>query len=201
MPRILDIALACMMLLICAPLLLICVALIKVFSPGPVLFKQTREGLNGHQFAMLKLRTMQIDADVAVEHWLAARPADRQEWLLYRRLARDPRVIPFIGRPLRVFSIDELPQLWNVVRGDMTLVGPRPLEIDVLERFPKKYRHLRAVVRPGLTGLWQVSGRSEHELRRVLAIDIVYLRNRCLKLDLKILVRTPLAVVCARGAY
>ncbi|HWF09186.1 MAG TPA: sugar transferase [Bryobacteraceae bacterium] len=201
MPRILDIFLAGTLLLICAPVLAVCGVLIKIFSRGPLLFKQDREGLHGRPFTMVKLRTMQVDADAVLKRWLATHPRDAEEWIKYRRLGRDPRLIPFIGRSLRLFSFDELPQLWNVLRGDMTLVGPRPLEFDVLDRFPSKYRNRRALVRPGLTGLWQVSGRSEHELRRVLAIDMVYLRHRGLTLDLKILLRTPLAVLRARGAY
>lgn len=201
MPRILDIFLAGILLLVCAPVLALCGLLVRLFSPGPVFFRQNREGLHGRPFTMIKLRTMRIDADGALKSWLASHPRDADEWLKYRRLARDPRLIPLIGRPLRISSLDELPQLWNVLRGDMTLVGPRPLEHEVLDRFPLKYRNRRALVRPGLTGLWQVSGRSEHEMRRVLAIDMVYLRHRGLKLDLQILVRTPLAVFRARGAY
>jgi lipopolysaccharide/colanic/teichoic acid biosynthesis glycosyltransferase len=201
LPRIVDIFLAATLLLICAPLLALCGLLIKIFSRGPILFKQDREGLHGRPFTMLKLRSMHVDAGTILQQWLATHPLEAQEWVRYRRLARDPRLIPFIGRPLRLFSLDELPQLWNILRGDMTLVGPRPLEFDVLDRFPAKYRARRALVKPGLTGLWQISGRSEHELRRVLAIDMVYLRHRGLKLDFQILLRTPLAVVRTRGAY
>ena len=119
----------------------------------------------------------------------------------YGRLTTDPRVLPGVGRFLRRTSLDELPQLVNVIRGEMSLVGPRPLPAAVLACLPPAEVAIRASVPPGLTGLWQVSGRSDHDLAALVGIDCEYVRSWSLALDLRILVRTPLAVVTGRGAY
>ena len=152
--RAIDIAGACVLLVAFLPLLLVAGALVRRLSAGPALFAQRRVGRDGRPFTMWKLRTMHVDGEARLEAHLAGDAAARDEWTCYRRLARDPRHVPVVGWLLRRTSVDELPQLWNVLRGDMTLVGPRPLEPAALERCPPHLRELRARCRPGLTGLW-----------------------------------------------
>ena len=199
--RAADVAGAALLLVAAAPLLGVCAALVKRRSPGPALIAQRREGLGGRPFTMWKLRTMHADAERLLDAHLARHPAACEEWGRYRRLANDPRVVPGVGRWLRRTSVDELPQLWNVLRGEMSLVGPRPFELEALDALPAEARRLRASVRPGLTGLWQVSGRSEIDVRAMAALDAEYVRRWSLWLDLRILARTPRAVVGGHGAY
>jgi lipopolysaccharide/colanic/teichoic acid biosynthesis glycosyltransferase len=196
-----DLAVAVPCLLLAAPVLAVVAVVIKCVSPGPVLFRQPRQGRHGETFALLKLRSMRPDAERRLQEVLVADAARADEWRRYRRLADDPRVIPGIGRWIRRLSIDEVPQLWNVIRGDMSVVGPRPMELEVAATFPVEHLRLRQQVRPGLTGLWQVSGRSEHDLGALRALDEQYLRRRSTGLDLRILAATPRTVLSRRGAY
>ena len=184
-----------------SPLLLILMAAVRVMSPGPALFRQVREGRGGRSFVMLKLRTMHIDAAQILDRHLAEHPQARIEWERFFRLTNDPRLIPRLGPLLRRSSLDELPQLWNILRGDMTLVGPRPLQAEPLAALRPEFRAIRCTVRPGLTGLWQVSGRSDADLRGLEELDAEYVRTRSLALDLRILARTPAAVLSGRGSY
>lgn len=170
-------------------------------SPGTVLFRQWRVGRMGQPFAMLKLRTMWPRAEELLAAHLEHSPIDASDWLRYRRLRHDPRILPYVGRFLRASSIDELPQLWNVVRGDMSLVGPRPLELGVADAYDRSIRDLRQQVRPGITGLWQVSGRSDLDIETLLAMDARYVAEWSLRRDFDILWRTPYAVISRRGAY
>jgi len=199
--RALDVVLSAALLVPAAPIIAACAALVWLFSPGPVIFRQLREGRRGRPFTLFKLRTMRVDAEQALQDVLARDPAARAEWAQYRRLHKDPRLVPVVGRWLRRRSLDELPQLWNVLRGDMSLVGPRPLELFVLARFPTDERRRRASVRPGITGAWQVSGRSDTDLDTMWAIDARYVREWTLRGDLEILAQTPRAVLDRRGAY
>ena len=199
--RALDVAGAAALLVAGMPLMALGALLLRLRSPGPVLFRQRREGLDGRPFTLYKLRTMRVDADDVLARVLADDAAAREEWTRYRRLRDDPRLVRGVGAWLRRTSLDELPQLWNVLRGDMSLVGPRPLELPVLDRFPAVERAARAAVRPGLTGLWQVTGRSDTDLDTLWAIDAEYVRSRSLLGDLRILARTPRAVITRRGAY
>jgi len=164
-------------------------------SPGPGLYRQTRFGWNGRAFALWKIRTMVPDADAALQRVLAREPALRREWENGFKLQHDPRIIPVVGRVLRRLSIDELPQLWNVLVGDMSLVGPRPLPGYHLREFPEEHRELRQSVRPGVTGLWQVrasgSGRADVQQRH----DEYYVRNWSIWLDLFILAKTVMIVL------
>lgn len=170
-------------------------------SSGPVFYRQMRVGENGRLFSLLKLRTMRVDANQILAEHIMRFPDAAVEWHRFFRLTDDPRIAGRAAQIARRWSIDELPQLWNVLRGDMHLVGPRPLTPAFLEPFSAQFRQMRSTVRPGVTGLWQVTGRSETDMRTMARIDRLYLRNRSLKLDLWILARTPTAVFSQRGAY
>ena len=183
------------------PVMLVAALWIKLSSSGPAFFRQVREGFGGRQLAVWKLRTMHVDGDRVLDEWLNAHPEDRARWNSHFKLKRDPRVLPVIGRILRLTSLDELPQLWSVLKGEMSLVGPRPLPYYHLEHFPSEFRKLRTRVLPGLTGLWQISARSDGDLKVQEALDSYYIRNWSPWLDLYILARTFAAVVRARGAY
>ena len=174
---------------------------IKLASGGPVFFRQERYGLNGRRFDAVKLRTMQVDAEERLEACLAANPEARSEWHRHYKLKRDPRVLPVIGKFLRKTSLDELPQLWNILRGDMSLVGPRPFTGYHLACFDEKFRSVRQSVRPGLTGLWQVEARSDGDTSVQQRFDTEYLRNWSLWIDVTLVFRTIWAVISARGAY
>lgn len=177
------------------PLLLAVAVAVRRDSPGPALFRQTRVGHQGELFTMLKFRSMRTDAE-AVRDALGDR--DEGAGLLFK-IRQDPRVTPF-GRWIRKFSVDELPQLWNVVRGEMSLVGPRPALPDEVENYSFDPRR-RLAVKPGLTGLWQVSGRSDLTWEESVRLDVRYVDNWSLRLDLWILARTVRAVLEHRGAY
>ncbi len=197
--RVLDIAL----ILLAAPYILlaliILVFLIKLDSPGPVFFRQIRIGRLGRKFAVYKFRTMVQNADQVLQDYLDKSPELKVEWLATHKLKQDPRVTR-LGSLLRTWSLDELPQLWNVIIGDMSLVGPRPIVDAEVEKYGKCFE-LYIQVRPGLTGLWQVSGRNNTTYERRVELDEYYVRNRSLKLDLQILLKTVLVVLKKDGAY
>lgn len=199
--RFLDLLLASVFGLLALPVLAIAAVWIRRASPGPVLYWQDREGLGGKMIRVPKLRTMHQDADRMLAAWLEQSPEAREEWRRYCKLRRDPRVIPGVGRWLRRTSLDELPQLWSVLRGEMSLVGPRPFPAYHLERFEPEFRALRARVRPGLTGLWQVAARSDGDLDVQRELDTYYIRNWSLWLELYILGRTAAVILAGKGAY
>lgn len=199
--RCLDLALAIAAAALAVPIVFAAALAIKIMSPGPAFFAQTREGHRGVPFRMWKLRTMVPDADRRLEALFAASPAHRAEWERNMKLRDDPRIVPRIGQFLRRFSVDELPQLWNVLRGEMSLIGPRPLPDYHLAALDRYGTDLRRHVRPGMTGLSQVSGRSSCSLEEQQHLDGYYVRNWSLWLDLHILARTVLAVVRGRGAW
>ncbi len=199
--RLMDQAIALPLFLASLPVMAAAAVWIKLSSRGPVFYRQIREGFDGRRLAVWKLRTMHLDGDRLLEQWLETHPEDRTEWTRYFKLKRDPRVLPVIGRLLRRTSLDELPQLWAILKGEMSLVGPRPLPDYHLEHFPPEFRTLRTRVLPGLTGLWQVSARSEGDVKVQEALDTYYIRNWSPWLDLYILARTVAAVLMARGAY
>jgi Undecaprenyl-phosphate galactose phosphotransferase WbaP len=199
--RAMDIAVSALGLLLAAPFLALLALWIRKVSPGSPFFTQEREGRNGYPLRVLKLRTMFPDAEGVLDEFLAANPAAREEWDSFCKLKRDPRILPGIGHLLRKTSLDELPQLWNVLKGEMSLVGPRPFPEYHNSRFDPEFRSLRTQVTPGLTGIWQVSARSDGDLAVQTTLDSYYIRNWSLWLDLYILIRTVRTVFGAEGAY
>jgi len=149
---------------------------------------------------VLKVRSMYQDADERLEAHLASNPDAKREWERNFKLRNDPRILPYIGKIIRKSSIDELPQLWNVACGSMSLVGPRPLPEYHLNGFDREFQEVRSTVQPGLTGLWQVSDRSDGDLETQKSQDLFYIRNRSLWMDLYIILQTVPAVLSARGA-
>ena len=195
-----DYVLAIPLFLVSLPILAAAAVCIKIMSPGPAFFQQERDGLDGRKFRMWKLRTMCPDAEARLEEYLRKNPGARKEWQTHMKLRNDPRVIPRVGVWLRATSIDELPQFWNVLRGEMSLVGPRPFPRYHLDMFTAEFRDFRTGVRPGITGLWQVTARSEADLKAQEVLDTYYIRNWSLWLDLYTLVRTIPAVLGRNGA-
>lgn len=194
-----DFAIALSALLFFAPLLLIIAVAIFVTDPGPILFAQRRIGYRGVYFHCYKFRSMAVNAEELLADLLDRDPAARAEWALTHKLKDDPRVTR-VGRFLRRSSLDELPQLINVLRGQMSIVGPRPIVETEIARYGQYFRHYCAL-KPGITGLWQISGRSDLSYRRRVAFDVVYSRTRSVILYLKIIVLTVPAVLLARGSY
>jgi Undecaprenyl-phosphate galactose phosphotransferase WbaP len=197
--RIMDISL----ILLAAPYIiltfLVIMILIKLDSRGPVFYRQARIGRFGRKFHVYKFRTMVQNADQILQTYLENSPELKAEWLATHKLKKDPRVTR-IGSILRKSSLDELPQLWNIIIGEMSLVGPRPIVDAEVEKYGKCF-DLYIKVRPGLTGLWQVSGRNDTTYERRVKLDEYYVLNRSLKLDLQILWKTVFVVLKKDGAY
>jgi lipopolysaccharide/colanic/teichoic acid biosynthesis glycosyltransferase len=197
--RVAHVSLALMLLIVFLPVMLIVALAVALHDGGPAIFAHRRIGRNGRSFNCLKFRSMAVDAETRLEELLARDPDACAEWERDHKLRDDPRVTR-LGDFLRRSSLDELPQLWNVVRGDMNLVGPRP----IVEAERPKYGHrfeAYCAVRPGLTGLWQVKGRNDTSYRARVAMDTLYARRRSLTLDAYILVMTVPAVLSSRGSY
>jgi exopolysaccharide biosynthesis polyprenyl glycosylphosphotransferase len=192
---IFDVSLAAVLAFLLSPLFLLVALVIKVDTRGPVFFRQIRVGRGGEMFRIIKFRTMHPDAERRVE---AMRTEHAQAGVLFK-IRQDPRVTR-AGRVLRRCSIDELPQLFNVLLGHMSLVGPRPPLPGEVERYPEDMRR-RLVVKPGMTGLWQVSGRSDLSWEESIRLDLRYVENWSLTVDLVILLRTAWAVMRGSGAY
>jgi Undecaprenyl-phosphate galactose phosphotransferase WbaP len=186
-----------------APLLLSAAALIAFFikldSSGPTLYRQERIGRNGKRFQALKFRTMIVDAEAELAVCFARDENLRLEWELNHKLKNDPRLTR-VGAFLRKTSLDELPQLWNVLAGDMSLVGPRPIVAAEMEKYGRVFEDY-ARVRPGLTGLWQVSGRNDTDYERRIRLDRYYVRNWSVWFDIWILAKTVPVVLLGKGAY
>jgi Undecaprenyl-phosphate galactose phosphotransferase WbaP len=197
--RALDIIGAGVGLVLLAPFFLF-VALMVRADGGPAFFAHQRVGRGGKLFGCLKFRSMVIDSQARLEALLANDPAARAEWEATRKLKNDPRITR-IGRFLRSTSLDELPQLINVLRGEMSLVGPRPVQEAEIDRYYGASAAHYMAVRPGITGLWQVSGRSETSYESRVALDVSYVSRPSLLADISILLRTPVAVLSRRGAH
>ena len=197
--RIVDVLGAFVLLVVLAPLMLLIALIVFTADPGPVLFRQKRIGLNGKLFNCFKFRTMATDAEARLESVLANDTLARAEWARDHKLRDDPRVTK-IGKFLRTTSLDELPQLWSVLKGEMSLVGPRPIVENEAVRYGRYLSHYCAV-RPGLTGLWQISGRNDVSYRRRVAYDVLYVRTARITDNLRILALTVPSVLAKRGSY
>ncbi len=197
--RSFDILIASLGLLALSPLFLLLVALVKLSDGGSAFYGHRRIGHNGQTFRCLKFRTMREDGDRVLQEYFRANPAAYEEWRATRKLQNDPRVT-VLGSVLRKLSLDELPQLLNVIRGEMSLVGPRPVVEDELELYDAAaVYYLRS--RPGLTGLWQISGRNDVSYAARVAFDTHYVENWSLITDLVIVFKTIPAVCFSRGSY
>jgi exopolysaccharide production protein ExoY len=191
--RAIDVTIALSALVLAAPVMFVVALLIRATTGGPAMFSHSRVGFKGKPFNCYKFRSMVADADQVLRDHLANDPEAAREWAENRKLKRDPRVT-LLGQMLRKSSLDELPQLFNILRGDMSCVGPRPIVTDELERYGDHVgEYLRT--RPGLTGLWQVTGRSSTDYANRVALDSQYVREWSTWIDLLILVRTVFAVM------
>lgn len=197
--RILDITL----ILLAMPYILLFFVVISIMivldSRGGVIYKQTRIGKGGREFKAYKFRTMVLNADQVLQEYLDKSPELKAEWLATHKLKQDPRVTR-VGAILRKASLDEMPQFWNILIGEMSLIGPRPIVEAEIEKYGRCFE-LYKQARPGLTGLWQVSGRSDTSYKRRVELDEYYLLNRSLKLDILIILKTVLVVLSRKGAY
>jgi exopolysaccharide production protein ExoY len=191
--------LALIALVFLAPMMTLVALAIWLQDGGPVIYSQMRIGRGGVSFKCLKFRSMLVDAEDRLQHLLAQNPDARAEWDRDHKLRDDPRITA-LGSFLRRSSVDEIPQLINVLRGEMSLVGPRPIVAAEAKRYGR-YIHDYCSVNPGITGLWQVSGRNDVSYRRRVALDVTYARSKSFLLDLKILAATVPAVLLRRGSY
>lgn len=196
--RVLDVVGAIILGLVFAPLIVVIVFLLRR-GGGAVIYRHRRVGRGGQMFSCLKFRTMVPNADQVLRELLEDNPELQAEWVRDHKLRHDPRVTG-IGRFLRRTSLDELPQLLNVLRGEMSLVGPRPVVREELLRYGRSVGTYLAA-KPGITGLWQVTGRNDTDYRRRVVLDTYYVRNQTLLLDLYILLKTTAVVLGGNGAY
>ncbi|MHC4943844.1 MAG: sugar transferase [Planctomycetota bacterium] len=193
--RALDVAGAAFLLLLFSPVMLLAALAIKITSPGPVIFRQQRVGKGGRPFTFYKFRSMVADAESQRDDLIEQNEQDGPIF----KIRNDPRITP-VGRLMRRTSIDELPQLWNVLKGDMSLVGPRPPTVDEVPKY-HSWQRRRLDLTGGLTGLWQVSGRSNVGFEEWMRMDLNYIREKSFLLDLKLLLKTPIEVLRGRGAH
>lgn len=197
--RAFDVVLASLSIVILSPLLIGLAVAIRLSDGGPAFFGHSRAGYSGVPFNCWKFRSMRPNSEALLDKYLLANPIAARQWQNHRKLRHDPRVTP-LGRILRKYSVDELPQLFNILAGEMSFVGPRPIEAAELEKFGLSLRHyLRA--RPGLTGLWQVSGRSSLDYQRRVVLDRYYVMHWSLLLDVMLILKTVPVAMGARGAY
>jgi exopolysaccharide production protein ExoY len=197
--RSFDVTSAALALFLFSPLFLMIAALVKFTDKGPVFYGHSRIGHNGRIFKCLKFRTMAVNGDEILRNFLRDNPQAAEEWKATRKLKFDPRVT-VVGTVLRKLSLDELPQLFNILRGEMSVVGPRPVvdeELNLYDSFAGFYLKTR----PGLTGLWQISGRNDVSYESRIAFDTQYVQNWTLIGDVMIIVKTIPAVCLARGSY
>lgn len=196
--RVMDVVGSSLLIILFSPLLLVIAYLIRR-DGGPSLYSQERVGYGGKPFQCMKFRSMIVDSQRHLDEYLASNPDARAEWDKDFKLRNDPRITP-IGKFLRKTSLDELPQLFNVLRGDMSLVGPRPVVADELARYgAMTNKYISA--RPGMTGLWQVSGRNDTTYRERVSLDCYYIENWKMHTDLLLMVKTLTVIFHGRGAY
>ncbi|WP_386679040.1 sugar transferase [Loktanella sp. R86503] len=197
--RAFDLVAASLLLLLFLPAIAVIMTVLAICHPGPIFFSHTRIGRDGKPFKCLKFRSMCVNADDVLAAHLKANPDDLREWVLTQKLRHDPRILP-IGSFLRKSSLDELPQLINVLMGHMSLVGPRPITAAEIANYGDKFCHYMSV-RPGVSGLWQISGRSDTSYDERVTLDVQYARHNSIWGDVKILLRTVGVVLRGRGAY
>jgi len=195
--RAFDFCIALVIGFLILPVVLVVVVAIKMIDPGPGFFTQSRRGLKGRSFKLLKLRTMRSNGDVWLRTYLAENPGAKDPRI--HRTSNDPRILPVIGRWLRRYSVDELPQIWNVLRGDISLVGPRALPDYHCELLSPEFLTLRSQVRPGITGLWQIESRADAGPESIELYDRQYLDNWTFGKDLRILKLTVICVLSGSG--
>lgn len=192
---VIDTILACMALIIVAPILLLVAILIKLDSKGPIIYKQKRLGKDGKEFMIYKFRTMVSNAEEVMKNFT---PEQKEEFQKFFKLENDPRITR-IGNILRKTSLDELPQIFNIIKGDMAIVGPRPVVLKEIEKFGNlKYEYLS--VKPGLTGWWACNGRSITTYEERIELEMYYINNLSFKLDVKCLIKTVVAILKREGA-
>lgn len=197
--RGLDVLLALLIFPLVLPILALLILLIKLDSKGPAIFKSERIGKNGRRFAIYKLRTMCLNAEEKLREILSSDAALRKEWVTDHKLRNDPRITR-IGRIIRALSLDEIPQIFNVLKGDMSFVGPRPIVEAEIVKYGKDFKNYTQM-RPGITGLWQVNGRNDTSYDSRVAFDKKYVREVTLTQDLLILLKTVPVALSKKGAY
>lgn len=197
--RVLDLFLILVLSLPIFLLIAIIALLLKLESRDPILYRQERIGLGGHRFYTWKFRTMIHDADAVLSKYLEQHSELREEWERSHKLRNDPRVT-WLGKLIRRTSLDELPQLWNVLKGEMSLVGPRPIVEEETVRYGDYFGEYLQVL-PGITGLWQVSGRNDLSYDERVALDVHYVRNQSVRMDMQIMAKTVSVVIQGKGAY
>ena len=199
--RSMDVLLASLLLLFIAPFLLIIALIIKISDGGSVIFAQERPGVNGRLFRCYKFRTMAMDAEARLNDLLENDPQAAEDWRLYKKLKKDPRITK-IGHFLRKTSIDEIPQIFNILKGEMSIIGPRPITKREIPEYgsPADFA-IYGAVRPGVLGLWQVSGRSDCDYDRRIELDAQYARDWSIWMDMKILFVGVPVVLFGKGAY
>ena len=197
--RLLDIALAAAAITILWPLMLMVALAIRYTDPGPAIFGHERIGLNGRRFKCLKFRSMITNSDAALRELLERDPAAAAEWAQSQKLKNDPRITK-LGKILRETSLDELPQLWNVLKGDMSIVGPRPIVSAEVRRYGNHFKTY-AATKPGITGLWQVTGRSDCTYDERVSLDVAYVENWSILRDVWIIAKTVIVVFGRKGSY
>jgi Undecaprenyl-phosphate galactose phosphotransferase WbaP len=195
--RIIDLIGSVILLILIVPFWILITILIKLDSPGPVFYTHRRVGKSGKEFDVIKFRSMRIDADEYLHTYLANNPDVRTEWEQHQKLKNDPRITK-VGYWLRRFSLDELPQFWNVIKGEMSLIGPRAVTHQEIEKYGD-FASLILRVKPGITGWWQVMGRNEHPWERRTKLEVYYVSNWSLWMDAYITLKTIWVIVSGQG--
>ena len=197
--RVMDVVIVSLALMFLLPLIVVIAVAIFVQDGGPIFFAHRRIGRGGRPFYCLKFRSMAVGAEARLATLLASSPVARAEWARDHKLRYDPRITP-LGAFLRRSSLDELPQLLNVLRGEMSIVGPRPIVEAEISRYGRRFRHYCSV-KPGITGLWQISGRTDVSYRSRVAMDCLFVKSKCPWLYVWIVIATIPAVVMRKGSY